>query len=59
MLYHQPHNLENSGTEELLIFTMNTLIDEDILDIKLNANFLSNSPNDGMFNTANISLALL
>ena len=24
---------------------MNTLIDEDILDIKLNANFLSNSPN--------------
>ena len=51
--------LENRGTEELYIFTMNTLIDEDILDIKLNANFLSNSPNDGMFNTANISLALL
>ena len=38
---------------------MNTLIDEDILYIKLNANLLSNSPNDGMFNTANISLALL
>ena len=38
---------------------MNTIIDEDILDIKLKANFLSNSPNDGMFNTANISLALL
>ena len=28
---------------------MYTLIDEDILDTKLNANFLSNSPNDGMF----------
>ena len=38
---------------------MNTLLDEDILDMKLKANFLSNSPNDGMFKTANISLALL
>ena len=46
MLYHQRHILENRITEELKIFTMNTLIDEDILDIKLNANFLSNSPND-------------
>ena len=30
-----------------------------MLDIKLNAKFLSNIPNDGMFKTANISLAPL
>ena len=59
MLYHQPHILENRGTEELYMFTKNTLLDEDILDIKLKANLLSNSPNYGMFKTANISLALL
>ena len=41
------------------MFTMNTLIDEDIFNIKLNASFLSNSPSYGMFKTANISLALL
>ena len=49
MLYHQPHIMENRGT----------LIDEDILDIKLNAKFPSNSPNDRMFKTANSLLALL
>ena len=37
------------------MFTMNTLIDEDILDIKLKANFLSNFPNDGMFKTAHFT----
>ena len=35
------------------------MIDVDILVIKLKANFLNNFPNDGMFKTANISLALL
>ena len=59
MLYHQPHILENMGTEELLIFTINEFIDEAILVIRLKANFLNNSPNEGMFRTANISLALL
>ena len=34
-------------------------MDEAILVIKLKANFLNNSPNEGMFRTANISLALL
>ena len=59
MQYHQPHILENRGTEELQMFIINTLIDEDIFDIKLKAYFLSNSPNDRMFKTANNSLALL
>ena len=31
----------------------------DIVVIKLKANFLNNSPNEGMFKTADISLALL
>ena len=34
-------------------------IDVDIFVIKLKANFLNNSPNEGMFKTANISKALL
>ena len=59
MLYHQPYILENMGTEELSIFTINEFIDEAILVIRLEANFLNNSPNEGMFRTASISLALL
>ena len=39
-------SLKNMGTEELLIFTINKFIDEDIHGIKLKANFLSNSPNE-------------
>ena len=58
MLYHQPHILENMGREELSIFTINEFIDVDILVIKLKANFLNNSPNEGKFKTANISLVL-
>ena len=34
-------------------------IDEAILVIKLEANLLNNSPNGGIFKTANISLALV
>ena len=40
MRYHQPHILKNRGTEELQMFIMNKLIDEDILDVKLKENFL-------------------
>ena len=59
MLYHQPRILENMGTEDLEIFTINELIDEAILVIKLKANFLNNFPKEGIFRTANISLPLL
>ena len=46
-------------TEEPSILTVNEFIAEEILVTKLKANFLNNSLNEGMFRTANISLALL
>ena len=54
MLYHQPHILENMGTEEPYMFTINEFIDEDILVIKLKADFHNNSLNEVMFKITNI-----
>ena len=36
------------------ILTINKIIDEDILVIKLKANFSNNSPSEQMFKTAHI-----